>query len=104
MLVGKAPLRISFSGGGTDLASYYRKFEGRVVSTTINRFVHVQLNCRGDGRVNMKSNDYRTTLAFNSGELPLPQRPFEIALSAMRVFSPTTGGLDMSIDSDVPPG
>jgi D-glycero-alpha-D-manno-heptose-7-phosphate kinase len=104
LLIGKAPLRISFSGGGTDLASYYRKFEGRVVSATINRFVHVQLNCRGDGRVNMKSDDYRTTLAFNSGELPPPQRPFEIALSAMRSFNPTTGGLDMSINSDVPPG
>ena len=104
LLVGKAPLRISFSGGGTDLASYYRKFEGRVVSATINRFVHIQLNGRKDGRVNMKSDDYRTTLAFDSGEIPLPKPPFEIALSAMRIFSPTTGGLDMSIDSDAPPG
>lgn len=38
-----APLRISFVGGGTDFASFYKKGRGKVVSTTINKYVYVFL-------------------------------------------------------------
>ena len=35
------PLRISFAGGGTDFKSYYSRRDGKVFSTTINKFVYV---------------------------------------------------------------
>lgn len=37
----KAPLRISFAGGGTDIAPYCHEHGGMVVNTTINKYVHV---------------------------------------------------------------
>jgi len=37
----KTPLRISFSGGGTDMPYFYSKFDGITVSTSINKFVYV---------------------------------------------------------------
>ena len=37
----RAPLRVSFAGGGTDLPQYYRKTGGLVVSTAIDLFVDV---------------------------------------------------------------
>tara|TARA_X000000368_G_C23020792_1_gene707874 strand:- start:104 stop:1114 length:1011 start_codon:yes stop_codon:yes gene_type:complete len=37
----KTPLRISFSGGGTDMPYFYSKFNGITVSTSINKFVYV---------------------------------------------------------------
>ena len=44
MIVVRAPLRISFVGGGTDLPGFYRKYPGRVISTAIDKFVYVVVN------------------------------------------------------------
>ncbi len=44
MIVVRAPLRISFVGGGTDLPDFYRQRPGRVVSTAIDKFVYVVIN------------------------------------------------------------
>ena len=37
----KTPLRISFVGGGTDFEKFYKKNEGLVTSSTINKFIYV---------------------------------------------------------------
>lgn len=37
-------MRISFLGGGTDLAAFYKRSPGRVISTTIDQYVHVVIN------------------------------------------------------------
>ena len=37
----KTPLRISFSGGGTDMPYFYSKFNGITLSTVIDKFVIV---------------------------------------------------------------
>lgn len=39
----RAPLRISFFGGGTDIPSFYQRFGGAVLSTTINKFIYVSV-------------------------------------------------------------
>ena len=41
MILTRTPLRLSFAGGGTDLASFYEKDDGAVFSTAINRYVYV---------------------------------------------------------------
>jgi D-glycero-alpha-D-manno-heptose-7-phosphate kinase len=46
MVINKTPLRISFIGSGSDLPAYYQQFEGEVISTAINPFVHVIVNTR----------------------------------------------------------
>lgn len=40
-IVTRTPLRVSFFGGGTDMAYFYKKYNGKVISTTINKFVYV---------------------------------------------------------------
>lgn len=37
-------MRISFLGGGTDLPDFYHKYPGKVISTTIDKYVYVALN------------------------------------------------------------
>src|SRR3990167_5210835 len=44
MIVVRAPLRISFVGGGTDLPDFYKLYQGRVISTTIDKYVYIVLN------------------------------------------------------------
>jgi D-glycero-alpha-D-manno-heptose-7-phosphate kinase len=44
-IVTRAPLRVALGGGGTDLPSYYREHGGGfVVSTAIDRYVHIVLS------------------------------------------------------------
>lgn len=44
MIIVRAPLRISFVGGGTDLPDFYRQYPGRVISATIDKFIYVVIN------------------------------------------------------------
>lgn len=39
----RAPLRISFAGGGTDLPSYYNNYGGEVINATINKFIYITI-------------------------------------------------------------
>lgn len=44
MIITRAPLRISFVGGGTDIREFYERYPGRVLSTTIDKFVYIVAN------------------------------------------------------------
>ncbi|MFY9717721.1 MAG: GHMP kinase [Thermoplasmata archaeon] len=45
MIITRTPLRVSFAGGGTDLPSFYREFDGgAVTSAAIDRYIHVLVN------------------------------------------------------------
>lgn len=44
MIIVRAPLRISFVGGGTDLPDFYSQYPGQVISTTIDKYVHILIN------------------------------------------------------------
>jgi D-glycero-alpha-D-manno-heptose-7-phosphate kinase len=44
MLIVKAPLRISIGGGGTDLPSYYSRFESNFISAAINKYIYISLH------------------------------------------------------------
>lgn len=41
MIISRTPLRVSFFGGGTDLASYYEARPGAVISSSIDKYLYV---------------------------------------------------------------
>lgn len=41
MIITRTPFRISFAGGGTDLREFYSKEPGKVISTSINKYIYV---------------------------------------------------------------
>lgn len=51
MIISKTPLRISFVGGGSDIPSYYYKNPGKVISTSINKYVYVIVKARFDNMI-----------------------------------------------------
>jgi len=48
MIISRTPLRVSFAGGGTDIADYYRTGFGAVVSCAIRKYAYVTVNKRFD--------------------------------------------------------
>lgn len=43
MIISKTPFRISFFGGGSDYPDWYLENGGRVLSTTINKYLYISL-------------------------------------------------------------
>src|SRR5262245_59316092 len=41
IVLTRTPLRVSFAGGGTDLADFYEKDFGAVLSTAIDKYIYV---------------------------------------------------------------
>lgn len=103
MIIARAPLRISLAGGGTDLPAYYERFGGMVVSTTIDRFVYVQVQKNGTHTAQITSADYRSFYRHQrgvpmtwDGELALPR-------AVLHEFG-IESGLSIFTASEVPPG
>lgn len=102
-LIAQAPVRISLGGGGTDLAAYYKRYGGIVVSTAINRYVYTIVSSSVFDSQQIISADYHTfyrrplseSLA-GDGDLVLPK-------AALGYFGIKTG-IDIFIASQVPPG
>lgn len=44
MIISRAPFRVSFCGGGSDIPSFYEKYTGCVISTTIRKYVYLTVN------------------------------------------------------------
>ncbi len=43
----RTPLRVSFAGGGTDLAAFYDLESGNVLSTAIDKYIYVTVKRHG---------------------------------------------------------
>lgn len=62
MLIARSPVRISFGGGGTDLAAYYSRFGGMVVSASINKYIYGIVTKNFDTTFQVISADYRSSV------------------------------------------
>src|SRR3990172_6525228 len=60
MLIARAPVRISFAGGGTDLESYYSQYGGMVVSAAIDKYFYVFVTVNNGENTQIMSSDYQT--------------------------------------------
>ena len=47
LVLTRTPLRVSFAGGGTDLAAFYETEYGAVISTAINNYIYVTVKKHG---------------------------------------------------------
>lgn len=51
MMISRTPLRVSFAGGGSDLAAFYRHEPGAVVSAAIDKFIYITVNRKFDHQI-----------------------------------------------------
>ena len=48
LVITRTPMRVSFTGGGTDLAEFYEQSYGAVFSTAINQYIYVTVKQHGE--------------------------------------------------------
>ena len=63
----KAPFRVSFGGGGTDMAPYCVEHGGCVLNTTIDRHVYITLKPRNDKKIRIYSINLKKEYLFEIG-------------------------------------
>lgn len=53
----RVPVRVSYSGGGTDMSSYINKVPSAVLSSTINKYCTASIIIRNDDEIHISSKD-----------------------------------------------
>ena len=99
----KAPLRISFGGGGTDVSPYPEEKGGAVLNTTIDKYAYCSLAARGDNLVDVMSLDYDLATRYSVDEKLDYDGKLDLVKAAIKVME-IKDGVDLFLHSDVPPG
>lgn len=96
MIITRTPFRMSFAGGGSDIASFYEKHGGCVLSTTINKYMYISVH------PSFESKD--TVLKYSKTEIVddvamIDHKYFKEVLRLLRIR-----GVEISSTADVPSG
>jgi len=94
MIVSKTPLRMSFVGGGSDLAAFYREETGAVLSTSIDKYMYFALNKKFDGRLRISYTRTEDVETSQQVQHPLVRE----ALSVTGI----EGGVEIASMADIP--
>ena len=96
MLITKTPFRVSFCGGGSDIPTFYERYGGCVLSTSINKYMYISIH--------PYFNEKQTLLKYSENELvediqEIKHKIFHRVLSDMEI-----SGVEISSTADVPGG
>ncbi|OGZ71087.1 MAG: hypothetical protein A2904_00015 [Candidatus Staskawiczbacteria bacterium RIFCSPLOWO2_01_FULL_33_9] len=94
MIISRTPLRISFVGGGTDFEDFYRRYPGRVLSTSINKYFYVTVNPRFDEMIKLSYSEIE--LVDNCSQIKHPL--VKLSLEKLGIKK----GVDIASLADIP--
>lgn len=96
MIITKTPFRVSFCGGGSDMADFYREHGGCVLSTSINRYMYLTIHPYFD--------EQKTALKYSQNEIV--HNTYDINHSIFRCVlnDRHISGVEISSTADVPSG
>lgn len=105
LIRAKAPLRISFAGGGTDVPPFPEREGGCVLSATINRYAYGTFNPRTDQRIRIESLDFGLSANYSLQEPLIFDGKLDLVKAAiLRLADQSSLGFDLFLHSDAPPG
>ena len=96
MIITKTPLRISFTGGGTDLSDYYLEKGGAVVSAGIDKYIYITVNRKFDNRIRVSYS--KTEMVGEVAELQ-----HELVRECLKLVG-IRGGIEITSIADIPSG
>lgn len=94
MITTRTPLRVSFFGGGTDLPAYARRHGGTVLASTIDKYIHIEVRPRADGRYVVR---HSSTEVVDD----LDDMTHDLARECLRLVPPP-GGIEITSTTDAP--
>ncbi|HWR36300.1 MAG TPA: GHMP kinase [Clostridia bacterium] len=101
----KAPLRVSFAGGGTDVPPYPQTHGGCVLNATIDNFAWGSLRSRPDGIIKIESVDLDLSMEFEVGQDLVFDGKLDLVKAALkRLGALNSHGFDIFLHCDAPPG
>jgi D-glycero-alpha-D-manno-heptose-7-phosphate kinase len=100
----KAPLRVSFAGGGTDVPPFPAQEGGLVLSATINKYAYGTLRPRADRQIRITSADLRVTLEYQADDPMHFDGNLDLVKAAIRNLGGPEDGYDLFLRSSAPPG
>ncbi len=107
-LRAKAPLRVSFAGGGTDVPPFPAMEGGAVLSATIAKYAYGSLTPRTDGAITVTSVDLGQSLEFGVADRLSLDGKLDLVKAAVcrlgDLAGGERGGYHLSLHSASPPG
>lgn len=100
--LARAPLRIDFAGGYTDVSLFAEREGGAVTNVAVTRFAEAELTLDGAG-LRLASEDLRDELVLRGAKDLVYDGRLDLLKAALNV-QPVTGPLRLATRSDVPPG
>jgi len=96
MIITRTPLRMSFAGGGSDIASFYTRNGGCVLSTSIDKYIYISIH------PSFRRRD--TVLKYSKTEIvedisKIEHRIFGACLNKLGV-----SGVEIASNADIPAG
>lgn len=71
MIITRTAFRVSLAGGGSDLAAFYTKSPGLVISHTINKYMYISVNENFEGVIRASYSKYEEVTHAEDLEHPL---------------------------------
>ena len=100
----RSPVRISFSGGGTDLTHYFVDNDGgAVINATIAMYAHATLRRRHDNSIRIYSHDFKQTVEAENLAALGSDGDLALIKSVVRLIKPPYG-FDLEVSADFPVG
>lgn len=100
---GRAPLRVSFGGGGTDVEPFCVEKGGAIIGSTINKYAYCSIIPKNNDEITVHSLDFDMTVKYKTkgnyiydGKLDL----VKAALNSMGIKE----GCEVYLQCDAPPG
>jgi D-glycero-alpha-D-manno-heptose-7-phosphate kinase len=100
----KAPLRLGFAGGGTDVSPYSDQKGGAVLNATINRYAFTTLIPRSDKLIKVASLDFDTVAHFKVDQKSTFNNAMDLAKGVIKKFGESPVGFELYTHSDAPAG
>jgi len=102
----KAPLRLSFAGGGTEVEPYLSERGGLVLSATLDKWAYGSLRIRDDREIRVASLDYDVVAKYDVDQPLAYDGQLDLVKAVLNRLGPDEHGrgLDFYLHTDAPPG